>query len=163
MLAFRCADSVVLGTADHIEDGLLEAYAVGNAPAEALEQFGQHLQACAQCRQRLRKTRQFVRDLQAALKTQPVLLESAHLTEHGSIRVAVKTSDSGDWLASVSGPDIETLQHFPKEQADAAVQYALRTFTELFPEHKCTAGCRAAPQKSPTKRKRKASGSAPQA
>ncbi len=124
----------------HCTEEELERYAMGAAAERERAFIEEHLLLCVQCQQKLTqvdRTIALVRSAADALQHQPV--NFVHRTAEGEIRLLVTQSASGGWRALISGQDLEGAKQFTTVQE--ANEFVLRSFEEMFPEHRCTEAC----------------------
>jgi hypothetical protein len=79
------------------------------------------------------------RGLQFAFTVVPVEIHAIHKMDEGSVYVWMSESDDERWTTRVQGCKVDC-GSVAMARVDA-VQYADRTFHELFPEHDCSPNC----------------------
>ena len=97
----------------------------------------EHLLLCSHCRTRLEDTEVFIRAFREALLRQPINL--VHETKNGPIYLRVTPLRNGRWLARHWGRRLDGGWEFAT--LEAANEWNLRCFAEMFPEHRCTKQC----------------------
>lgn len=133
-----------MGSESHLQEELLEEYALGRLKGAPLGQVEEHLLLCETCRTRLQETEAFMQAARIAarrLREQP--LDLIHDTVEGPVRLLVRATEQGDWQALFWGSQLEGARRFPT--VAEANDYLLESFREMFPEHRCTDRC-GAPQ-----------------
>lgn len=125
---------------DHLEDELLEQYALGTlTDSTALAAEG-HLFVCEACRTRLAAAERFItglRGLSHGSDADP--LDETHATDAGPARLRVEQGQRGQWTAVFSGGGVELCEHF--RTVFEANAFLLGRFQSLFPTHRCGDGC----------------------
>jgi hypothetical protein len=129
------------GTNQHLEEELLEKYAVGAlADADTLD-VEQHLFVCNPCRGRLAELEKFItglRGLRHGSDASP--MDEVHLTDSGPVHLLVRKSQLEGWTALLAAGGVEKSETF--DTAFEANGFLRRRFRKEFPGHRCLQQCR---------------------
>ena len=132
----------------HPSKDLLEQYSLGKGSEKQRSEVEEHLLLCEECQKRVAELDIFHAAISSALKVATSFplrrpAEVVHYTSEGPIYSWSKRLKKGKWLAVHEGRNLEggricrTLRE--------ANEYLLRSFVEMFPEHRCGAKCGRAP------------------
>ncbi len=124
----------------HLPEHSLERYALDLTSGEEDAAVETHLQACNDCCSRLLDIERSLR----AERTSPTegreVLFAVHETSKGAVGLIVRPGSRGKWIARILGPESAGEATF-KSRGEAE-HYCRSTFSEIFPGHTCTGGCR---------------------
>ncbi len=121
----------------HVSDKELAEYSFGRLPAADAERVSAHLAVCTLCRRKLRAERAFQRAVRRALLAGPI--SAVHATKDGPIHLQVTRTARGTWLARHWGRELDGGWEF--DTVEEANEWNLRSFAEMYPEHRCTGRC----------------------
>jgi hypothetical protein len=124
------------------DDDALERCTLGRAELEELEVVEEHLLVCPECRQKAERLAAWLRDFRGAALNSCARLTIVHRTEAGPVYLKAEAATAGRWRAHFSGKELEGSDVFATRSA--AFEYLRRSFAEMFPGHRCGAGCRVA-------------------
>jgi anti-sigma factor RsiW len=123
----------------HLDDETLERYVLGRLTEPDLADAEEHLLVCEECRRSLAGVQSFINAVRGAGED---LLESwvfSHHTEEGPVRLEVTRAGRQQWVGRYRGASVEGRGVFAG--ARAAYEFVERSFTQLFPEHRCNELC----------------------
>jgi len=121
----------------HVSERALEEYASGRFQEPEAARLENHLAVCITCRRRLREEKAFGRAVRRALLREP--LNIRHETADGPIHLEVAPAADGGWLARHWGRELDGRWQF--DSLEEANEWNLRSFAEMYPEHRCTGRC----------------------
>jgi hypothetical protein len=124
----------------HPGEEALENYAMGRSRGAQLAQIEKHLLVCSICQDRLEELEAFLAAMRSAAGAVLDSWNFVHTTKDGPVRLVAARSESGQWTARFEGKDLEGSRDF--DSLRAAHDFLVRSFAEMFPEHRCTAKCR---------------------
>jgi hypothetical protein len=101
----------------------------------------EHLLVCPLCSERLRSAREFALAMRDAARIITTELVATHSTDDGLVYLYVRQIRPDNWVATIRGEDIEGGVTGASRQT--AVDLCVRSFEEMFPEHRCNARCSA--------------------
>ncbi len=128
---------------DHLQDRVLEDYAVGVLADAEIARVRTHISDCRACETRSAKIGREVRILQAALRAlaeEP--LDFTHETADGPVHLRAERH-RGKWQARVGGgaPELRSSFSTPRH----ANTFLRALFSDLYPRHTCTPACHPGP------------------
>jgi len=109
---------------DHKSLEELESYSLGKVAPSQLAALEEHLLICGQCRAKLAAIEPF---------------SYVHYTKDGPVYSRITSLRTGAFFARHWGRNLEGGKEF--RMRARAKAYLLRSFSEMFPEHICTARC----------------------
>jgi len=125
---------------EHPDEETLEAYAIGTLRGVPLARLEEHLLICERCQDRLQEVDSFVTAIREAAAHLMGTVVVTHATKEGAVRLEARKQARRKWEARFEGPDLEGAETFPSFRA--AFAYLERSFSEMYPKHRCTAECR---------------------
>lgn len=129
------------GANQHLEDELLEKYALGALADADVFEAEQHLLVCNTCRSRLAETEKFItglRGLRHGSDASP--MDEVHFTDAGPVHLLVQKLQAERWTALLAAAGVEKSGNF--DTAFEANGFLRRCFREQFPGHRCQEKCR---------------------
>jgi len=122
----------------HIDEDVLEAYALGKLKDDGLTQVEEHLLLCVPCQDQLRKVETFIKALRGVAADLFDSYDFVHDTEAGPVHLTLIKAE-GRWVARFWGENLEGMLVFG--DARDASRYLGDCFSEMFPAHQCTPRC----------------------
>lgn len=123
---------------EHATDDALEEYALGRIRGAALARIEEHLLVCETCQDRLSQLDMFVQGIADA----DGLLDYvgfSHDTADGEVSLEATLSRGREWIARFHGAHLDGVETFTSLRE--AFRFLRRSFTEMYPEHRCTRRC----------------------
>jgi len=124
---------------DHLDVGITERYVFRELAEPELAPVDEHLLVCENCRQAVSEMDVFAPLLRPETTRGPSRAAYVHLTVDGAVTLEISALPESRWSARFHGQHLEgqTVLESPHE----ACSYLRRSFSEMFPEHLCTAEC----------------------
>lgn len=126
----------------HPDEEILESYAMGTAAGAKLAPIEEHLLVCADCQDRLADLDEFLAAMREAAAGLLDSLSHTHATSDGPVHLVATRLPHQQWLARFHGRELEGQSTFASLQQ--ATDFLHRSFSEMYPEHRCTSSCRKA-------------------
>lgn len=123
---------------EHIDEDVLETYALGRLEAEDAARVEEHLLICVACQTHLEKTESFIKALRGVAADLFDSYDYVHDTEAGPVHLTLIKAESR-WIARFWGANLEGMRLFG--DAREATRYLSDCFSEMFPRHECTPHC----------------------
>jgi anti-sigma factor RsiW len=132
----------------HIGGDLLDRYAASHhLPESELAALEAHLLVCPSCQDRFAELDGSVQALSTILERRGQMqTDFVHQTEDGPVRLLLTRTVDRGWVARFQGRELDGRREF--RTAVGAKRWLARSFAEMFPKHRCTRRCRAAPEPS---------------
>jgi hypothetical protein len=127
------------GAMTHIDEDMLERYALRWADEAQTVAVEEHLLVCDQCRDALIEAERYIGKLKPLLENTAVTV-AEHSTPEGPVPVRVRRASKRFWYARVVGAQLDS--GIVCASPEAAMRDAVRQFAEAFPEHRCAAECK---------------------
>ena len=125
---------------EHPEEDRLEQYSLGRLAGSDLRRLEEHLLLCPKCQDRLTEVDAYVRAMRdGAKRLTDLRIRLTHQTRDGPVHVHVIRSSKEKWTARLRGRELDLMQQFTT--VEEATEYALQSFADLFPQHRCTRSC----------------------
>ena len=123
----------------HIDDNSLELYALGRVSDFEVVSVEEHLLVCSECNDRLRSVGEFALTVREAALVIATELIATHRTSDGLVHLYVRRAGLNSWVSTIRGEALGGGVAATTRQE--AVAHSVRTFQEMFPEHKCNGSC----------------------
>ncbi len=124
---------------DHLDAEVTESYVFRELAEPELAPVDEHLLVCENCRQAVSEMDVFAPLLRPEGARGPSRAAYVHATADGAITLEIRALPESLWSARFHGHNLEgrSVLESPRE----ACSYLRRSFSEMFPEHLCTAEC----------------------
>jgi hypothetical protein len=124
---------------DHLDVGIIESYVFRELAEPELAPVDEHLLVCENCRQAVAEMDVFAPLLRPETTRGLGRAAYVHLTVDGAVTLEISALPESRWSARFHGRHLEgqTVLESPRD----ACSYLRRSFSEMYPEHLCTAEC----------------------
>ncbi len=125
----------------HINDEVLELFALNRLPDDRLPAVEEHILICEECRERLHTVDVFLSTLKTTLRRSDpnVVFWQLHQTEDGPVEIWIERAGDSRWISRRRGPALSGGAEFRSEAE--ALEEVSESFAVLFPEHRCSGAC----------------------